>query len=167
MRDEVVLGRGPDLFVAARAALCSWAMHRGAGFHVVAEDERAGVGSSVLLTYRLAAVYVTVACRVVERIDEPNRAGFAYATLPLHAECGRQSFVAEIDETGVVTFVVASLSRPRGTLTRLGRPVASIEQRRAAQRYLRSLRAIAQAGTLAAGDTGRAPRTRGRSRDGA
>ena len=45
-------------------------------------------------------------CRVASVVDEPNRFGFAYGTLPIHPEQGEQSFIVERDEGGKVTFTL-------------------------------------------------------------
>ena len=77
----------------------------------------------------------------VRVVDEPDRYGFAYGTLPAHPEEGEERFVATRDETGAVRFEVAAFSRPHDLLTKLGGPVARAVQRRATQQYLDGMRA--------------------------
>lgn len=75
-------------------------------------------------------------CRVVSVVDEPNRLGFAYGTLPIHPEQGEESFIVERDDAGEVTFRLVAASRPRHGLARLCPPVARRLQRAATERYL-------------------------------
>lgn len=72
-------------------------------------------------------------------MDEPDRVGFAYGTLPGHPECGEQSFVVTRDETGAVWFTIRAFSRPARWFSRLGAPVTRVLQRLATRRYLRAL----------------------------
>lgn len=137
-----MLGSGDDVFAAASSALKLWKMHEGAGFDVLATDPSARPGASVLITFRLWPVWVTVACRVVDVLDTKSASGFTYATLPLHAERGEQTFLVSRGEDAQVTFSVSSTSRPKGLLARAGAPVTAILQRRAAGRYLLSMREL-------------------------
>jgi uncharacterized protein (UPF0548 family) len=77
-------------------------------------------------------------CRIVYVIDEPDRFGFGYGTLPGHPECGEESFVVERDGD-ITVFRIMSFSRPAGTVARLGAPVARRIQLRFIDRYLDAL----------------------------
>ena len=70
-----------------------WGMLRGAGLRVEATSEVAAVGSEVIV--HLGPVRAP--CRVVYVVDEPDRRGFAYGTLPGHAESGEERFVVRYD----------------------------------------------------------------------
>jgi uncharacterized protein (UPF0548 family) len=63
-------------------------------------------------------------------IDEKNRFGFAYGTLPGHAECGEEIFMVERHEDDSVHYVIKAFSRPRLWLARLGYPIARAQQRK-------------------------------------
>lgn len=78
-----------------------------------------------------------IPCRVVWTVEEPDRIGFAYGTLPGHPECGEESFVVSMDAAGDVWFEVAAFSRLAAWYARLGRPVAALLQHLAIERYLR------------------------------
>ena len=69
-------------------------------------------------------------CRVVSVVDEPNRFGFAYGTLPGHAECGEELFLVEKTEDGAVRYIIKAFSRPRIWMARLGYPIARAQQRK-------------------------------------
>ena len=77
------------------------------------------------------------ACRIVYVVDEPGpvqRFGFAYGTLPGHAESGEERFVVEWDrDRGEVCYDIVAFSRPRHILARLGYPWARRVQKRFAR----------------------------------
>ena len=77
-------------------------------------------------------------------MDEPDRYGFAYGTLPGHPERGEEAFVVERDKTGAV-FKIIVFSRPAELLARLGGPVTRRIQRTATKRYLDGLAAFVAA----------------------
>lgn len=63
------------------------------------------------------------ACRIVYLVDEQierKSFGFAYGTLPDHAESGEGRFVIEMDEDGTVWYDILAFSRPNRTLARIG-----------------------------------------------
>lgn len=68
------------------------------------------------------------ACRVVYAVDEVGpacRFGFAYGTLPDHAECCEERFLVEWDRvTGAVHYDILAFFRSGHPLARLGYPLA-------------------------------------------
>jgi uncharacterized protein (UPF0548 family) len=122
----------------ATAALKEWAVHRGAGLAVLA-DGPLDVGTNVAMSAPLPVGFVDLTCRVVAVVDEPHRQGFAYGTLPVHAETGEEAFIVVRDEQGV-RFDVHAVSTPRHPLARLVPAVADRLQDRAVKRYLRAMR---------------------------
>jgi uncharacterized protein (UPF0548 family) len=71
------------------------------------------------------------ACRVVYVVEEADRFGFAYGTLPDHAGSGEERFLVEWDQaTGLVWYDVLAFSRPRHVLARLGYPWTRRVQKR-------------------------------------
>jgi uncharacterized protein (UPF0548 family) len=138
-RDEH-LGTGAAMFDRAAVALAGWHMHEAAGLTVV-EAHR----DDVVLRWRI----LTIPCRVVYRIDEPNRRGFAYGTLPGHPERGEEAFVVTVTEAGEVRFRVRAFSRPASLLARAGGPVGRRVQRYMTDRYVDALRRLAREETRA------------------
>jgi uncharacterized protein (UPF0548 family) len=111
-------------------------MLRGAGLRVAATSDVAAVGSDVIV--HLGPVRAP--CRVVYVVDEPDRRGFAYGTLPGHAESGEERFVVRYDPTtDEVHGEVTAFSRHATWWSRLGSPVTSVIQRVVTDRYLRAL----------------------------
>jgi uncharacterized protein (UPF0548 family) len=139
-RYEAELGRGAVVFARAVAGLRAWAAHRGAGVRVEPPDAPLEEGTTVVVVTRLGPASVLAACRVVAVVDEPDRFGFAYGTLPLHPESGEEAFLVERGPDDAVRFRVVAVSRPAHPLARLGAPVTHLVQRRVTSRYLQGLR---------------------------
>lgn len=119
--------------------LMGWRMHSKAGLLVHASDETARVGAVVLMRFGLGPLALRIPCRVVEVFDEPDRRGFAYATLPGHPECGEEWFVVDRDADGALRFSVTGVSRPATLLARVAGPVGRAVQDVMTRRYLASL----------------------------
>jgi uncharacterized protein (UPF0548 family) len=140
VRDGVVLGAGPDAWERARAAIRGWAAHRGAGITVVPEAAPIEEGTTVAVVTSLGPLHVLASCRIVRVVDDAERYGFAYGTLPAHPEEGEERFVVTRDGDATVRFEVVAFSRPHDLLTKLGGPIPRRIQARATQQYLEGMR---------------------------
>ncbi len=140
-RKQIELGHGSQTFETAVQYLREWQIHRQAGLRVVARTD-AEAGSCVVLSLRVAPVYLSLACRVVYTSEESGRWGFAYGTLEHHVERGEELFVIEQGTGGRVSFTVTSYSRSGHALTALLGPVARQAQRAATARYLTAAKAL-------------------------
>ncbi len=137
--------------------LMRWGMHAGAGLRVAASHIPVESGSLVQLAVgphalpglsrlpRLtkagssARFGVTVACRIIEVIEEDVRRGFTYATLAGHLESGVQRFTVARDPQGAVRASVVSISAPAHGALRWAGPLPVWAQRVAAARYCAAL----------------------------
>ncbi|MEV6316563.1 DUF1990 domain-containing protein [Streptomyces sp. NPDC051776] len=149
LEHRVRLGEGDEVFARAAAYVLDWGVQRGAGFGVhPASPPAQGATALVLVTLPgLPRPRLAAPCRVVATVSEEDRAGFAYATLPGHPECGEESFVVVRDGEGVVWFTVRAFSRPCSWYARLGGPLTRWVQQAAASRYLRAVAAAVGAGS--------------------
>lgn len=133
------IGSGRDRFERAADAVIRYGMLRGAGVRVRATTPVAEVGTLVL--GRLGPI--PAPCRVVYVVDEPdapNVRGFAYGTLPGHAETGEERFAVRYDPgSGSVYSEVVAFSRHATWWSRLGSPAASFVQRVVTKRYLHAV----------------------------
>ena len=137
------LGRGPDDFRRFGDAVLAYRIQRGLGLLADAQTPRAEPGSHVTVRLGIGRLGVLAPCRVVYVLDEEDRRGFAYGTLPGHPESGEELFAVEYDRaTAAVYGVVTAFSRPAAWYTRLGGPVARAAQRLAAEAYLVTLRRL-------------------------
>jgi uncharacterized protein (UPF0548 family) len=136
VRKSAVIGRGRARFAEAAEKGMRWGMLRGAGVRVEATTDIAEVGSSVIVHLGPIAA----PCRVVYTVEETDRRGFAYGTLPGHAETGEELFLVCYDSaTDEVRAGVRAFSRHATWWSRLGSPVTSLIQRVVTERYLRAL----------------------------
>jgi uncharacterized protein (UPF0548 family) len=141
VRVTATIGDGPADFAAAADGVRTWRLHRGQGFQVVPAAPALAPGTDVVVDAPLpGGVHAVAACRVVWVVDEPERCGFGYGTLPVHPETGEEAFVVDRRPTGEVTVTVVAFSRARHWLARLGGPVARAQQRRATAGYVDALR---------------------------
>jgi uncharacterized protein (UPF0548 family) len=131
---EIVLPAAAS-FDRARRALDAWAIHRGAGLAVRADGPLA-VGTNVAMSAPMPVGFIDVTCRIVQVVDEPDRFGFAYGTLPVHPEAGEESFLVY---GSPLTFAVEAVARPVHRLARMAPPIADRLQGAAADRYLTAM----------------------------
>jgi uncharacterized protein (UPF0548 family) len=92
------------------------------------------------IVFRLPVGFVTAAGRIAYMIDEPDRSGFAYGTLPGHPEQGEEAFIVSRRD-GRVWFELKAFSRPRHPLAVIGRPMSRLMQHRATAGYIAGMRA--------------------------
>jgi uncharacterized protein (UPF0548 family) len=134
---RVRLGAGENTFVAAKAALGRWQQFRLGWVEAGPEGTPIEQGRVVAVLARLFGLWWLNACRIVAVIDEDGevrRFGFAYGTLPGHAESGEERFLVEWDRNeGGVWYDILAFSRPRHVLARLGYPLARRLQKRFAR----------------------------------
>jgi uncharacterized protein (UPF0548 family) len=135
-RHRVELGTGA--FERATDGLRSWQAHSGAGVAVYPHAAPLEAGVDVVVVARVGLVHAMAPCRVVYVVDERDRFGFAYGTLPGHPERGEEAFVVE-RAADRVTFSIVAFSRPVSLAARAGRPVARAVQRRVTCAYLDAL----------------------------
>ncbi|MBA2608801.1 MAG: DUF1990 domain-containing protein [Actinobacteria bacterium] len=137
-----VVGHGPADWEAARDGLWAWAAHVGAGVAITPPSEPLEVGATVVAATRVGPLYVLIPCRIVSTVDETDRFGFTYATLPGHPECGEESFILTRNAAGGVTFTVSAHSRHAELLAKLGAPVSRFVQRQTNNAYIAGLAAF-------------------------
>jgi uncharacterized protein (UPF0548 family) len=133
-----VIGHGRGHFERAAERLMTWRMHSDAGLRVRASSAAA---RDAVVVCRLGPgrLSLRIPCRVIYVVEEPDRRGFGYGTLPGHPESGEESFLVAIEDD-VVTLTVTAFSRPGLLVTRLGGPVSRWLQGRALRRYAAVLR---------------------------
>ena len=95
------------------------------------------VGTTVAVIGSHHGFWSLNACRIVYLVEEDGdvrRSGFAYGTLPEHAERGEERFTVEWNrKEGSVYYDVYAISRPNHPLARLGYPFARLLQKRFAK----------------------------------
>ena len=133
---RTVVGRS---FEEAAELLMTWEVPTRAGLRVSASAPRAALDEVVELRLGVGPVGLRIPCRVVAVVEEPDRVGFAYGTLPGHPESGEELFLLERGPAGEPVLTIRAFSRPGTLLSRAGGPAARWFQRVMTRRYLRSL----------------------------
>lgn len=112
LRRSRVVGRGRECFERAADLVMTWQVLCRSGILPATSADRVAAGEVV--QQRIPPLRPIVApCRVVYVIDECDRQGFAYGTLPGHPERGEERFLLTYEPASeVVRFEVFSVSRP-------------------------------------------------------
>lgn len=134
LHNRVELGRGSAAFAQASEAVRQWKMFDFPGVWLYWPNVIIQSGNVVAVLIRHFGFWSLNFCRIVYVIDEDGsirRFGFAYGTLPGHAECGEERFIVEWDHaTDLISYDILSFSRPGSWMARLAYPVARWLQRR-------------------------------------
>ena len=125
-----------DDLQACRCAFEQWRGHAAAGLKVWPPGPPLAVGTTVAIAIPVGPVSVSATARIVRVIDEPDRFGFVYATLPHHPEDGEELFVVERTGDGELEVLVTAVWRQSAIANRLCPPLTAWLQNRAIERYL-------------------------------
>jgi len=139
------LGRGDDVWRWASREVLRWGIKTRSGFTVTPGDsvsagERVTAGDRPVIMAHPFGFAVREPVEVVEVVQESDRVGFAYRTLPGHPVSGEEAFIVQRHGDAVI-LTVRSLTRPspRGAW-RAAYPALLMAQRVARRRYFRALR---------------------------
>jgi uncharacterized protein (UPF0548 family) len=153
-RTRIKLGEGAGIFATAQAALGRWEHFRLGWVETWPPETPIQAGQVVAVIARLFGLWWLNACRIVYVVDEEGpvqRYGFAYGTLPEHAESGEERFTVEWHEADdTVWYDILAFSRPQQLLARLGYPFARRLQKRFARDSAAAMRRAVVEGQSAA-----------------
>ena len=96
-------------------------------------------GDTAWLKIPLGPLRIKSPVRVVYVVNEPNRIGFAYGTLPGHPENGEEAWIIDQTKDGSVWMTIRAFSRPANFFWWLGYPALRLVQEFYTRRYLRAL----------------------------
>ncbi len=142
-RHSVQLAKGQTAFQKAREAIDRWAMFDADWVEVHTPRGPISPGINVAVLARVLGVWYLNACRIVYLIDETGAVetyGFAYGTLPDHAEKGEERFTVIWDHgDDSVGYEQFAFSRPNHLLNQLNYPLARTVQKRFARDALTAM----------------------------
>ena len=127
------LGRGEAAFARAREDVRRWRMFPATWTAIEPSGAAIASGEVIAILIRALGVWWLNPARIVYVIDEPRRFGFAYGTLPGHAERGEERFLVEWQDDDEVWYDLRAFSRPRYWAARLAYPITRALQRRFAR----------------------------------
>jgi len=135
-RNRVQLGRGADVFEFAKRAIQQWKMFDMPWIELCWPDTPIEADRTVAVLVSHFGFWSLNASRIVYVIEQHGRSekyGFAYGTLPEHAELGEERFTVEYHPSDQsVWYDLYAFSRPR-FISRLAYPIARALQRRFAR----------------------------------
>ncbi|MEW6208654.1 MAG: DUF1990 domain-containing protein [Acidobacteriota bacterium] len=141
--NRIEIGRGEDVFSRATVAIRQWKMFGMPWIRLCWPISRIEVGVTVAVLARHLGFFSLNACRIVSVIDTDDgikKFGFAYGTLPDHAERGEERFMVEWNrETDTVSYDLLAFSQPGHFLAKLGYPVARRLQKKFAAASKRAM----------------------------
>ena len=140
-----LLGHGELTYERAVAALRCWKQFDLGWVKVRPENAPIAAGTTVAVQANTLGLWSLNACRIVylleHSVDFIARFGFAYGTLPAHAECGEERFTIEWHHDDSVWYDLYAFSRPQQLLVRLGYAYARRLQKRFARESLAAMAA--------------------------
>lgn len=141
--NRVQLGHGGEIYRRAVEALKQWRQFELGWVEVTPHGVTVEEGAVVAVKARAGGVWSLNACRVVYVINEAQRFGFAYGTLPDHIELGEERFLIEWQPgDDSVWYDILAFSRPRHLLVRAGFLYARKLQKRFARDSLKVMKSV-------------------------
>ncbi len=120
---RVQIGQGITDFKRAAEALRNWQMFPPVWTIILPKAAPIEAGNTIAMFAKGFGLWWRNSCRIIYTIDEPQRFGFAYGTLPGHIECGEELFLVEMDEAGQVWYTLRAFSTPRNVLVKIAYPL--------------------------------------------
>jgi uncharacterized protein (UPF0548 family) len=115
LRGRVDLGQGAATFTRAMSSVLRWEMFDVPGVRLCWPDAPIQTATAVAVLVKHFGFWSVHCCRIVYVADEDGpirRFGFAYGTLPEHAEQGEERFTVEWNRSSdVVSYDILSFSR--------------------------------------------------------
>lgn len=142
---RICLGEGEATFEAACAALRRWQMFQLGWVELYSPETPIVEGAVVGVLAHIWGLWWLNACRIVYLIDERTeirKVGFAYGTLPDHAEAGEERFTIEWHADNSVWYDLLAFSKPNHWLAKLGYPIARRMQKRFGVESLQAMTAL-------------------------
>jgi uncharacterized protein (UPF0548 family) len=134
--NRIKLGHGIDTFERAKRAVHQWKMFDMSWIDLCWPDTPIELGATVAVVIPHLGFWSINACRIVYLVEEHGsleKCGFAYGTLPDHAEIGEERFTVEFNpEDQSVWYDLYAISRPT-TLARWAYPLTRALQKRFAR----------------------------------
>ena len=141
--NRVLLGHGASVFERACDALRRWEMFNLGWVQLCWPSTPIAVGATVGVLVYVLRLWSLNACRVVYTLDDEGEVklfGFAYGTLPDHAERGEERFSIQWERRNdSVWYDLRALSRPHLVVSRIGYPYTRRLQRRFAAESLKAM----------------------------
>jgi uncharacterized protein (UPF0548 family) len=130
---SAVIGHGRDDFERAKAALMAWQQFDLGWVELWPPRSPTTVGAVVAVLIKHLGFWSLNGCRVAYHADVNGSSafGYAYGTLPNHAESGEELFEVFIDpRSDDVIYRIRATSKPQAMLAWIGQPIVRALQAR-------------------------------------
>jgi len=144
--NRIQLGCGKQVYERALSALQHWEQFDLGWVSIVPKGVPIEIGATVAVKARAFGRWSLNATRIVYVVNERDaveRFGFAYGTLPDHAESGEERFTVEFhldDES--VWYDILAFSKPQHLLVKMAYPLARRLQKRFARDSMERMRSM-------------------------
>ena len=139
--NRVQLGRGIQAYERAVSALKQWQQFDLGWLRIVPENVPLEVGATVAVKAHAFGTWSLNATRIVYVVNETERFGFAYGTLPDHVECGEERFLVEFHKEDV-WYDILAFSKPQHPLVKMAYPFARMLQKRFARDSMERMKGL-------------------------
>lgn len=140
---RVQIGKGADVFAAAKEAIRRWTMYKTGWTRIYPADTPIAVGQIVCVVVNHGFCWSLNPCRIIYVLEETGaveRFGFAFGTLPGHSETGEERFTAEWrHEDDSIWFELLAFARPHHILARIAFPFVPLFQNKFAEDAKRAM----------------------------
>jgi uncharacterized protein (UPF0548 family) len=129
----VTIGHGHVDFERACLALAAWKHFDIGWVETFPRQASIETGTDVAVLIRHLGFWSLNGARVLYRVtgsDARAAFGFAYGTLPNHAESGEELFEVFLENSGDVIYRIRAVSWPQSALAHVGRPIVRLLQAR-------------------------------------
>jgi uncharacterized protein (UPF0548 family) len=140
----ILLGAGKAVFTLAKQMIREWKMFPEGWTKVYPDQAPVRTGQRVAVLFKLLGWWWWNTSEIQYTIDEADRFGFAYGTLPGHVESGEELFLVEMDANGKVWYSIKAFSRPAYWIVQLVYPYARSQQRRFVKESMARMKELAQ-----------------------
>ena len=138
------IGTGETTFRRAQEALRDWKQLELGWVSLGTPPPPIRIDETVTVLARVCGLWSLNACRIVYVTEQQApwpSFGYAYGTLPGHAEAGEERFLVEwTPNNDAVYYDILAFSRPQHFLSQVGYPIARRAQRRFARESMAAMR---------------------------
>jgi uncharacterized protein (UPF0548 family) len=147
--NKIYLGKGETIWQNAKIALKNWQQFPQDWTTTLPQKTPLKNNKTVAVFFRMFGIWWMNAARIVYTLDDAQRFGFAYGTLPGHVERGEECFWIEKEADGSIFYHIRAFSRPRFWMARLGYPIARAYQRKFVRQSMQRMHQLANQNTPA------------------
>lgn len=140
--NSIYLGKGDDIWLNAKNALTRWKQFPEPWTRIFQQTTRIEKDKTVAVLFQIFGFWWINSAKIVYTIDEAQRFGYAYGTLPGHLEKGEECFWIEKEAGGAVYYHIKAFSRPAYWIVWAAYPLARHFQKRFVRQSLSTMKKL-------------------------